>query len=222
MNTTKKTIVCFGDSNTHGYDSSTGGRFPEDVRWPGVLAGLLGEGYSVKEEGLSGRTASFTDPLFEGLNGFSLIYPCLMTHEPVDLLIVMLGTNDTKERFAATPDNIAKGMSRLVTRALVSKEAWRDEPRVLMIAPPPIEEGYEDSEVGGEMGSGCIEKSRLLAPLYQKAAKLCGCHFLDAGSIPGMKMYPYDHMHLSPESHRLLAETLAGMIPALFAEAQDR
>lgn len=212
-----KTIVCFGDSNTHGYDSSTGGRFPEDIRWPGALAKLLGEEYSVKEEGLSGRTASFTDPLFEGLNGFSLIYPCLMTHEPVDLLIIMLGTNDTKERFCATPDNIAKGLTRLVNKAQASREAWRNRPEILIIAPPPIEEGYETSDVGGEMGSGCVEKSLRLAPLYQKAAELCGCHFLDAGSIPGMKMYPYDHMHLSPESHQLLARTLAELIPSWFS-----
>lgn len=216
MTQSPRTIVCFGDSNTHGYDSSTGGRFPEEVRWPGVLAALLGEGYSVKEEGLSGRTTCFDDPLFEGLNGFSLLYPCLMTHEPVDLLIIMLGTNDTKERFAATPENIAKGLARLVGKAQSSPEAWRTKPRILAIAPPPIQEGYDKSQVGGEMGCGCIEKSKALAGLYQTTAQELDCYFLDAGSIPGVEMYPYDHMHLSPESHRLLAEAIASMVPSLF------
>lgn len=121
-----KTIICYGDSNTHGYNSSNGGRFSTKERWPCLLDALLPKNYTVKEEGLSGRTAVFEDPLFEGLNGLSYLYPCLMTHEPVDLLIIMLGTNDTKERFGATPENIAKGMERLVQKAIASKEAWRN------------------------------------------------------------------------------------------------
>ena len=95
----KKTIVCFGDSNTHGYCSETGGRFDDTQRYPCLLEKYLGEGYIVREEGLSGRTTVFEDPLFEGLSGLSAIFSCLMSHEPVDLLIIMLGTNDTKERF---------------------------------------------------------------------------------------------------------------------------
>jgi lysophospholipase L1-like esterase len=180
------------------------------------LAKLLGEGYSVKEEGLSGRTTSFEDPLWEGLNGYAMIYPCLLTHEPVDLLIVMLGTNDVKERFGATPENIAKGMERLVKKAWDTRDAWRKKPRILIVAPPPIEEAYRESDVAGEMGERCAEKSRRLAPLFEQVAGLENCDFLDAGSIPGMKMYPYDSMHLSPESHRLLAEKLATVIPTYF------
>ena len=93
----KKTIVAFGDSNTHGYCSQTGGRFSEEERWTCLLEKYLGGEYRVMEEGLSGRTTVFEDPLFEGLSGLSAISPCLLTHEPVDLLIIMLGTNDTKE-----------------------------------------------------------------------------------------------------------------------------
>lgn len=78
----KKTIVAFGDSNTHGYCSETGGRFSEEERWPCLLEKYLGEEYRVMEEGLSGRTTVFEDPLFEGLSGLSYIFPCLMTHEP--------------------------------------------------------------------------------------------------------------------------------------------
>lgn len=214
MNHPPKTIVCFGDSNTHGYNSSNNGRFTESERWPCLLEQFLGNGYSVKEEGLGGRTTVFSDPLFEGLDGLSYLFPCLMSHEPVDLLVIMLGTNDTKERFSATPENIAKGLERLLQKAIATQDAWRKAPNILVIAPLPIEEGYENTAVGGEMGKGCVEKSRKLAGLYQSTAKLYGCHFLNAGSIPGMKMYPYDHMHLSLESHRLLAETLAGLLPS--------
>lgn len=215
-----KTIVCFGDSNTHGYNSFDGGRFSTEERWPCVLESLLPKDYTVKEEGLSGRTTVFRDPLFEGLDGLSYIFPCLMTHEPVDLLIIMLGTNDTKERFCVNPENIAKGLGRLLQKALSARDAWRNRPNILVIVPPPIEDGYENSDIGSEMGRGCAEKSRRLAPLFKEVAEQNGCHFLDAGSIEGVHMAPYDHMHLSRESHRLLAERLAKEIPGLIEGKQ--
>ncbi|MDO4292496.1 MAG: SGNH/GDSL hydrolase family protein [Eubacteriales bacterium] len=211
----KKTIVCFGDSNTHGYNSKTMGRFRQDERWPSLLQQKLGSGYDVKEEGLSGRTTVFEDPLHEGLSGLSYLYPCLMTHEPVDLLIIMLGTNDVKQRFGATPQNIAVGMERLIRKAQTATEAWAGQPNILLIAPPPIEPGYGTTFVSGEMGELCVEKSRALAPFFQEVAQRLGCHFLDAASIEGMGMYPYDYMHLSPEAHRALAGHLAHWIPTL-------
>ena len=97
----QKNILCFGDSNTHGYNSKTGGRFTVEERWTKLLQRKLGDDYYVIEEGLSGRTTSFEDPVFEGLSGLNAIYPCMMTHEPLDLVIIMLGTNDTKDRLIA-------------------------------------------------------------------------------------------------------------------------
>ena len=113
----KKHIVCLGDSNTHGYcadpsDCADGAlqRFNEDERWTRRLQAALGEDYLVLEEGLSGRTTVFRDPLYEGLAAIDYIHPCLKSHEPVALLIIMLGTNDTKERFSANAHCIALGM----------------------------------------------------------------------------------------------------------------
>ena len=105
----KNHIVCFGDSNTHGYCADPNDtadhtdRFTEDERWTCLLQKALGEDYLVLEEGLSGRTTVFRDPLHECMSGLDVIYSTLMSHEPVDLLIIMLGTNDTKERFNASP-----------------------------------------------------------------------------------------------------------------------
>lgn len=212
----KKTIVCFGDSNTHGYCSKTGGRFDEMTRFPCLLEHYLGEGYLVREEGLSGRTTVYEDPLFEGLSGISALFGCLMTHEPVDLLLIMLGTNDTKERFCSTAANIAKGLERLVRKAQSVSDAWRDKkPNILLIAPAPIEDGYENTSAGCEMGRDCAKKSRELAFYYEKTAMLTGCHFMDAGQIPGIQMHPNDFMHLTKESHDLLAKALANKIPNL-------
>ena len=113
----KKHIVCFGDSNTHGYcadpkDCADGGdRFNENERWTCLLQQKLGEDCLVIEEGLSGRTTVFDDPLHESMSGLDYITPCLMSHEPVDLLIIMLGTNDTKDRFYASAACIGIGMA---------------------------------------------------------------------------------------------------------------
>ena len=209
-----KTILCYGDSNTHGYNCHTGLRFSEEERWPCLLQKHLGDGYRVIEEGLEGRTTVFDDPLFEGLNGFSYLYPCLMTHKTIDLLIIMLGTNDVKERFGVNPGNIAKGMDRLVQKAMDTKIAFRNErPNILILVPPPIEQGYELTHVAQEMGRGCAEKTKALAAEYKVVAKMKGCHFLDAGVLPGVDMYPEDHMHLSLNAHARLAEELAARIP---------
>lgn len=212
----KKTILCFGDSNTHGYDSATGGRFDDAHRYPCLLADYLGSGYLVREEGLSGRTTVFDDPLFEGLSGLSVMHSTLLTHEPVALLIIMLGTNDVKERFGVNAENIAKGLERLAQKAASVKDAWHNgKPNILLIAPAPIEDGYETTFVANEMGKGCAEKSRELAFYYKRTADLTGCHFLDAGQIPGMQMHPNDYMHLTAKSHELLARKLSELIPSI-------
>ena len=204
----QKNIVCFGDSNTHGYNSKTGGRFDVNERWTKLLQKNLGDDYYIIEEGLSGRTTSFEDPVFEGLCGLNVIYPCMMSHEPLDLVIIMLGTNDTKDRFNANSFIIGKGLERLAQKTIDTHAAWRGAPNVLLIAPPPIHPDYAKTAVAGEMGDKCVERSRGLAKEFKDVADRLHCHFLDAGSIPGIEMYPYDWMHLSLESHKLLADEL--------------
>ena len=169
-------ILCFGDSNTHGYNPSNGGRFDRDTRWTGRLQKLLGDSDYVIEEGLSGRTTVFSDPIHEGLNGFEYIYPCLMTHEPIDLLIIMLGTNDTKERFGANASVIALGLNRLIEKAKNTRQAFRDgKSKILIVAPLPIREEIYTVECGLTMGKGCVEKSQEIIPLYEGIAKNQGC-----------------------------------------------
>ena len=206
----EKIIVCFGDSNTHGYDSKSGGRFDRHTRWPMVLQSLLGEEYLIREEGLSGRTTVFSDPLHESLSGVETIRPVLFTHEPVSLLIIMLGTNDVKARFSATAENISRGLDRLIKKAKAAEDAFlHQKVNILVVAPYPIDEEYMETSVGNDMGEGCAEKSRKLSKLYREIAMLNHCHFLSAEEIPGMENYPYDYMHLSPKAHKALAEALA-------------
>ena len=216
----KKHIVCFGDSNTHGYcadprDCADGGiRFNESERWTRRLQTLLGEEYLVIEEGLSGRTTCFDDPIHEGLSGLSYIYPCLKSHEDVDLLIIMLGTNDTKDRFYASAACIGIGMARLVKKAMAT-ECWGGKkPNILVVAPPHIGEGMLSSEVAATMGSLGVEKSRELAKYYKMQCDLIGCHFLDAQEL-GCEFNTVDYMHLTNKGHETLAKGLAELVPSL-------
>ncbi len=211
----KKHIVCFGDSNTHGYHAVTGGRFSEEERWTCLLNQALGDDYLILEEGLSGRTTSFSDPIHESLSGLDYIYPCLMSHEPVDLLIIMLGTNDTKERFGASPACIALGLKRLVAKAISTTDCWRGQkPNILIVTPKNIDKEYEQTEVGATMGRGCAEKSQGLAAEYQKIAQLMGCHYFDANQVV-IENNHVDYMHLTAEGHRQLADALASLVPTL-------
>ena len=120
----KKHILCIGDSNTHGYcadpaDCADGGiRFNEEERWTCLLQKALGDEYLVTEEGLSGRTTVFPDPLHENMDVLPYIYALLKSHEYIDLLVIMLGTNDSKERLNVNAPCIALGMERLVRKAM--------------------------------------------------------------------------------------------------------
>ena len=162
----------------------------------------------VIEEGLSGRTTVFVDALHESMDALSVAYPTLMAHEPVDLLIIMLGTNDVKERFGVGAPGIAVGMERLIKKCK-SVECWGGKtPNILIVCPPPIEEPFLDIV----MGNGCVEKSEALAQYLAPVAERNGCHFFDAR---GCEFNNVDHMHLSRRGHAQLAEKLAALVPTL-------
>ena len=214
----KKHILCLGDSNTHGYcadpaDCADGGiRFNEDERWTCLLQKALGEDCLVTEEGLSGRTTVFQDPLHESMDALSVVYALLKSHEVIDLLIIMLGTNDVKERFSANAACVSIGMERLVRKAQ-SVDCWGGKnPNILIVCPPPIGQGLENHENGVPMGSGCQEKSEALAGYYEKSAKMLGAHFMDAR---GCEFNQLDHMHLTRRGHAQLAQRLEELVPGL-------
>lgn len=204
-------IICFGDSNTHGYNPKDATRFERDIRWTGILQNLLGYNDYVIEEGLSGRTTVFEDPINEGLSGINHIVPCLMTHEPVDLLIIMLGTNDTKERFAANAEVISLGLARLIKKAQNSERGFRNnKPNILIVAPLPIRPEISTVECGATMGEGCSEKSYKIISLYKKVSEELGCHFFDPS--PYAVCSDDDYMHLSEKAHGILANKLYEVI----------
>lgn len=204
----KKHIVCFGDSNTWGYDAETNGRFDEDARWTQLLTRHLGDGYLVLEEGVSGRTTAFDDPRFEGLCGRRALPVAMMTHSPVDCLVVMLGTNDCKALFSASVRHINDGLRRLIHAARYQRDVWADQARILIVAPMEMgEELYSVPAIFAEMGVGSVEKSRELPKAYQETAREFGCDYMDCN--PYITPNTVDYMHFDRQSHVRFAKALA-------------
>ena len=210
----KRRIVCFGDSNTWGFNARTGERFPEGIRWTSLLAELLGNEFHVIEEGLSGRTSVIDDPLFEGMNGYNYIHPCLMSHSPLELVVIMLGTNDTKERFHLTSYNIAQGIARLSLKAKNTPAGLNGRVlKVLVIAPPPIREQYMETEVGKSMGRECSLKSEEIPTYLRQLLKVQGIEFLDTKGY--VEMNQVDFMHLDEKGHKLLSQLVFHKIKSI-------
>lgn len=199
------TVVCYGDSNTHGADPHTLQRFPRDVRWTGVLGAQLAGHSVVVEEGLNGRTTVWDDPFGEGRNGRSYLLPCLRSHAPVDLLVLMLGTNDLKSIYGRKPQEIAAGAGTLVDIALASGSGPRGgRPGVLLLAPPRLGEATERAELWGY--GEARAKSEELPRLYRLLAELKQVAFLDASAIVAGAE---DGIHLDEAGHGLLGRAVA-------------
>lgn len=203
----KKHILCIGDSNTHGLctdpseNADHGSRYNEEERWTCLLQKALGEEYLVIEEGQSGRTCVYEDPAMDSVNLLPVLHALLNSHEPLDLLILMLGTNDAKKKFGTDAKKITKGMQILVEEAK-SVPCWgADGPKILIVAPVPIEEGVTYPEFAPD----CVETTKALAREYAFLAVAEQVDFLDAG---GCELTKADHVHLTAKGHRQLAERM--------------
>jgi lysophospholipase L1-like esterase len=199
-----KTVLCYGDSNTWGYEPASGDRFSEDLRWPGVLARELGSEFRVIEEGLNARTTVREDPVEEYKNGKDYLRPCLESHRPLDVVIVALGVNDLKARFFASASDAADGAGILVTIAQRSGAGPDGSPpAVLLMAPPPVGRLTELAQ----MFAGAGEKSKEFARQYRRVAQKYGCELLDAGEL--VRPSDLDGIHLEAGEHRKLGEAVA-------------
>jgi lysophospholipase L1-like esterase len=209
-----RTILCYGDSNTWGAATvpRPDDRYAPDERWPGVLRGLLGPDWMVIEEGLGGRTTVSDDPV-EGVekNGRTYLLPCLHTHKPLDVVVIMLGTNDLKARFSKSAWEIAQGAGVLVG-IVKTAAAGRNEgaPAILLVAPPPV---LGEIPFHRDMFAGAFEKSADMAKHYKAVAELHGVAFLDAGTV--IKSSAHDGFHLDPDAHAGLAKAVAAEIAKL-------
>ena len=196
-----KTILCYGDSLTWGYDPRDGTRYPFDQRWPGVLEQELGKGFHVIEEALSGRTTVADSPLLSNRSGLKMLEPLLESHAPIDLCILMLGTNDVASGYHLTASDVACGCLALIWAIQKSQAGPAGgAPQILLIAPPLL------GKISGVMGlfyEGGEKMLRALPKAYKTVADSSRCHFFDASKY--VKASKIDGVHLDPEAHRVLA-----------------
>ena len=217
-----KTVICYGDSNTFGWNPVSFDpldtplvfsqhRFDKNKRWTGMMASELGDGYDIIEEGLPGRTTVWSDPVEgEDKNGEKYLLPCLLSHAPIDLVLLMLGTNDLKMRFSATAFDIAMSIGVLI--GIIKGSSTNREgksPEILVISPPPLGKLSEF----GEFLEGGTEKSKKLANYYQRVSKQLECEFLDAGKV--IKSSPIDGVHFEEKEHAKLGRALADKVKTI-------
>ncbi|WP_426410810.1 SGNH/GDSL hydrolase family protein [Bradyrhizobium ganzhouense] len=220
-----KRILCFGDSLTWGWvavpEGSPTTRFPYVERWTGVMAAKLGPDYEIIEEGLSARTTSIDDPADPRLNGSAYLPSALASHLPLDLAIIMLGTNDTKSYFRRTPYEIAVGMSKLAGQVLTSGGGVGTiypAPKVLIVSPPPLAK-LPDPWFQG-MFEGGHEKTIELANQYRALAAFMKVDFFDAGSV--ISTDGVDGIHFTAKNNADLGRALAGKVADIFAATAKR
>lgn len=216
----KKRILCYGDSNTYGYvPAGSGRRYSENVRWTGRLAALLGEGYTVIEEGLPGRTADLCEeyPWKEGISYFKA---SLSTHRPVDMAVIMLGTNDLKKSFGRDAEAIAETVEIIVRETeefLEEKQNYA--PKILLISPARLDESVISGAFGSDFDMRSVAVSRGLAEPYRAIALKYDCLFLDAAEYTPVSTK--DGLHLDAEGHRKLSDAVFRVIAEWYENHPD-
>lgn len=218
----RKQILCYGDSNTWGFVPGTGMRQPEDVRWTGVCQKALGDGYRIIENGLNGRTTVLDDRYNDYLNGKKSLGYALISQKPLDLVVLMLGSNDLKYVNALAAATGADELVRMLLNAngiyRTSQPIFPNGPKVLLVAPPLIAPEittlFPDSSLAGG-----AEESKHFARRYANVAKARGVYFLDSAQYtePSLK----DCVHITAESHVRLGAAIADKIKEIFSENAD-
>ena len=219
--TAQRNILVFGDSITWGWLPKDPivptTRHAEEDRWPTIMANSLGDGYNVVTEGLSGRTTNIDDPTAPGLmNGADYLDSAVMSHEPLDLVVIMLGTNDTKSYLDRSPLEIGLGVGELINIVQEgSGLGWYEyePPRILVISPPPL--GEEIDPGAAEDFAGGAEKIERLPSIYSGIAETAGVHFFDAATVVDLSHVGPDGIHLIAEGNEALGNAVAEEVKAI-------
>lgn len=205
-NPTAKRILCFGDSNTWGYVPGTKAeRYPANIRWTGVLQNLLGNNYEIIEEGLNSRTIKENDnrPGKEGRIAMDYIIPCLDTHNPLDYILIMLGSNELKSEFNLSAKDIGDNL-----KSLIQVIQFRTKAEIIIIVPPVLNENTEYSMANNKY-VGAYEKSLEFKKVYADIAQELGLKTVD---VQYKMIVGVDGAHITDESHGLLARAVFDVI----------
>ena len=212
-----KTILCFGDSNTWGFipESITApfpARHPHDVRWTGILARELGPNVRVIEEGQNGRTTVHDDPFAAARNGKLVLPAILESHKPLDLVVLMLGTNDLKSVFGVSPGEIATGV-KILAQMILGSDSGRHAkpPKLLILCPPATGQQNHLPDLAAKLPNA-FKDSRELPRHYEALASALGCAYLNTQILitPGS-----DGIHLDASAHAVLGKAVAAAVKSM-------
>lgn len=211
-----KTILCYGDSNTYGLMPDLISRYERPVRWTGLLQKKLGEEYYIIEEGLGGRTTVWDDPIEEHKNGKKYLLPCLDSHKPLDLVIIMLGTNDLKARFGVTPFDVSVAMDNLVNTVLKS-DAGIDfkPPQILLVTPVPIHSVGRAEDLD-QMIPDMENRSKSLGTYYEAIAEKYNLYYMNPEEK--VEVNSIDGIHYTAKGHAQMSELMAEKIREIFKD----
>lgn len=198
-----RNVLCFGDSNTYGYNPKDGSRYAPSVRWTGILKEKVKENdIDIIEEGLVGRTTVFEDSVRPGRKGSDFLVPLIETHGPVDTLVLMLGTNDCKTLYKASAHVIGMGIEKLIKQA----RGYNKQIHILLVSPIALGEEVWKEEFDPEFNEESVVVSKKLPLVYRKLAEKYHCDFLAASDYASPS--PIDMEHLSEQGHSDLAEAI--------------
>lgn len=212
-------ILCYGDSNTWGYiPASDHLRYDINTRWTRLLAKRLGDSYEIIEEGLNSRTLISNDPRpgKEGKSGYDYLIPCLDSQDPIDLVILMLGTNELKYSNNKTPEEIGTILEEKFVKVILNRKSQISNkyPKLLIVTPPLVNEDADEETKQKYLNA--TEKSYKLNEIYKEIAIKNNCYFVDnEGLTPGI-----DGIHLNEEKHKLLAEKIYNKITKIYNKGE--
>lgn len=202
-----KKILCYGDSNTWGCSPADSTRFDEGTRWPMVCGSILGENYTIIENGLNGRTVLNLSPVNIMANGIECIKSVIKEYIPLDIAIISLGLNDVFIKDEVTLSEISTGVEEIIDMIRSAHiEGKYPNPEIIIMSPPEFNTGIE----GVQFFELQINKLKCLPETFEKLSLKKNCRFFNASDyVTGSSI---DGSHLEAESHILLGEKVAEFI----------
>lgn len=206
-----KTVLCYGDSNTYGYNPENGLRYSKEIRWTTILGKILGSEYEIIEEGLNGRTTAYDreDGAFK--NGLTPLSAILGSHKPLDYIVYMLGTNDCNKDLKLDVNDIKDGMEKIIKTTIFDMSFMqKNMPKIIIVVPAAIKDDYKNSPLAYQLDDDSIKKSKTIAPLYKELCDKYNLEYLDCTDI--LEVSSIDSEHLTVDGHNKLAHLLKEII----------
>ncbi len=203
-------ILCYGDSNTWGHIPGTEhDRYDNRSRWTALLQNKLGEEFEVISEGLCARTLDSDDDrwAFGNANGEKFFGVAVYSHDPLDFIVIMLGTNELKDVFNRSAQSIAAALEKKYIKYLKEQlsETLIKQPKIIIVAPPVIKGELYKGKSSFLKGN---DKSKQLNQLYEQLAIQNNCLFVDNNDLD----VGCDGLHMTKQSHNVLANKIAKCI----------